>query len=315
MDRPSWIVRAEGETRISAAGALGFDNDRGGRIWATLHGTDVRGARPVQLALEGSANGVERSGAFSLRLPSLGPATAWSAGGSLSESRIPFLVPAGSPEDAEVHRAGGWMGAEWLRIHHPLLEGTAVIRGDRITSDIGPSGASFGPFVRVGAVPRLVEIVGVTPSLEGEARFGDVRYRRARLKGSVSRSAGPFALALLGDGEIVSGNVPLDAAPALGTEFLVPALRWGAGRGKARAVSGLDVAYSLPFEGTLRMRLRGGVIADEMRVDGSFGRNSTWLGGVGLSGLWWTPYGRVEIGGEAGTLGDRRLLVRLGPDF
>ena len=314
IDRPSWIVRAEGEARVSAAGAVGFDNDRGGRIWASLHRTEVISSTPVQLALEGSANGVERGTAISLRIPSLGPPTAWSAGGTLSESRIPFLVTAGSSESAEVHHAGGWIGAEWLRIQ-PAVEGAAVFRGERITSDFGPSGASFGPFVRLGVLPRLVEIVGTAPSVEGEVRFGDVHYRRARLKGCVSRSFGPLAFALLGDGEIVSSGAPLDVVPAMGTEFLVPALRWGERRGKARGVSGVDVAYSFPFEGTLRLRLRDGVVADEMRADGTFGKESTWLGGAGLSGLWWTPYGRVEVGGEVGTLGDRRVVVRLGQDF
>ena len=232
----------------------------------------------------------------------------------MSESRIPFLVPAGASESAEVHRAGGWMGAEWLRIQ-PAVEGSAVLRGERITSDVGSSGTSFGPFVRFGVVPRLVEIVGTAPSVEGEVRFGDVRYRRARLKGSLSRSIGALSLAILGDGEIVSSEAPLDVAPAMGTEFLIPALRWGERRGKARAVSGVDLAYSFPFEGTLRLRLRGGVVANQMRADGTFGKESNWLGGAGLSGLWWTPYGRVEVGGEAGTLGDRRVLVRLGQDF
>jgi hypothetical protein len=77
----------------------------------------------------------------------------------------------------------------------------------------------------------------------------------------------------------------------------------------------MDLAYSVPTGGTVRLRLRGGVIADETRADGTYGRDSAWLGGVGLSGLWWTPYGRVEVGAEAGTMGNRRLLVRLGQDF
>jgi len=101
----------------------------------------------------------------------------------------------------------------------------------------------------------------------------------------------------------------------MGTEFLIPSLRWGERRGKARAVSGLDLAYSFPNEGTLRVRLRGGVVADEMRADGTFGKESTWLGGAGLTALWWTVFGRLEGGFEAGTLGERRVVVRLGQDF
>jgi len=314
-ERPSWVVRAETVSRISAEGAVGFDNDRGGRIWGAVQGIGMGSSIPVQLGLEGLANGIEHSGAISLRVPSLGhPPTAWSAGGFLAESAIPFLAPDLGGGNPEVRRSGGWLGAEWLRIQ-PALEGAAVFRAERIRSDAGPHGASFGPLVRIGAVPRLVEVIGTPLSVEGEARFGDVRYRRARIKGSVARSLGPLALAVLGDVEGASGDVPLDAAPAMGTELLVPGLRWGERRGKARAVAGLDLAYSVPLQGTLRVRLRGGVIADETRTDGSFGRASDWLGGAGVSGLWWTPYGRVEAGFEAGTAGDRRLLVRLGQDF
>lgn len=311
---PSWVVRAEGEARLSAAGAVGFDNDRGGRVWAALRGLGMLSSTPVQLGLEGSANGVEHRAALSMRVPSLGSPTAWSAGGSWSETAIPFLGGESDRENPHVRRTGGWAGAEWLRVD-PAIEGTAVFRAERIASDFAPRETSYGPLVRLGVVPRLVEVIGTAPSIEGEMRFGTVPYRRARLKGSVHRSAGPLAVALLGDGEAVSRETPLDAAPSLGAESLVPALRWGEWRGRARAVSGMDLAYSFPTQGTLRLRLRGGVIADEARADGTFGRESAWVGGAGLSGLWWTPYGRIEVGAEAGTMGNRRLLVRLGQDF
>jgi predicted acylesterase/phospholipase RssA len=311
-DTPAWIVRAESESRFSASGAVGFDDDRGGRIWAMLRGIDVLSATPLQLGLEGSTNGIERSAALSLRVLSLGPPTAWSAGGIVGETEVPHLT--GEAATPEVHRAGGWVGIEWLRLQ-PSLEGAAVFRGERITSDVGPDGASFGPFVRIGAIPRLVEVIGTAPSAEGEARFGDVKYRRARVKGSIDRSMGPIAVAVLADGEAADGEIPPDIAPSMGAEYLVPALRWGERRGKARAVAGIDLAYSLPLEGMVRMRLRGGIVADEIRTDASFGRGHTWLGGAGLTGLWWTLYGRVEAGVEAGTLGDRRVVVRLGLDF
>jgi len=315
IDAPSWVVRGDGEARLSAAGAVGFDNDRGGRIWASLRGLGMAASTPVQIGLEGSANGVEHRAALSLRIPSLrDPPTAWSAGGNWSETALPFLTGESDEGSPEVRRAGGWAGAEWLRIESGI-EGAAVFRAERISSDFGPRGTSYGPLVRLGAVPRLVEVVGTAPSIEGEMRFGSAPYRRARLKGSLNRSSGAVALAFVGDGEVVSRDAPLDVAPSLGAESLVPALRWGESRGRARAVSGVDLAYSLPSDGTLRLRLRGGVIADETRTDGTFSRKSAWLGGAGLSGLWWTPYGRIEVGAEAGTMGNRRLLVRLGQDF
>jgi predicted acylesterase/phospholipase RssA len=314
-DAPSWVVRAEGEAPLAAAGAVGFDDDRGGRIWAALRGLAMPASTPVQVGLEGSANGVEHRAALSFRVPSLrSPPTAWSVGGDWSETALPFLEGGSDRDSPKVRRAGGWAGAEWLRIE-PSVEGAAVFRAERITSRVGPRGTSFGPLVRFGVVPRLVEVIGTAPSIEGEARFGTAPYRRARLKGSLNRSAGALALALVGDGEVVSRDAPLDAAPSLGAESLVPALRWGKWRGRARAISGVDLAYSLPTKGTLRLRLRGGVIADETRADGTYSRESAWLGGAGLSGLWWTPYGRIEVGAEAGTLGNRRLLVRLGQDF
>ena len=40
-----------------------------------------------------------------------------------------------------------------------------------------------------------------------------------------------------------------------------------------------------------------------------------WIGGAGVSLLWWTFLGKVEVGAEAGTEGDKRLIVALGPDF
>jgi predicted acylesterase/phospholipase RssA len=314
-DAPAWIVRAESERRLSLVGSAGYDNDRGGRSWGALRGFAGGLSTPVQWELEGSANGVDRAGAFSLRIPTLGnPPTAWSAGGQIGESRIPFLTPRNAHEDAEVRRAGGWLGAEWLRIQ-PAMEGTAVFRGEHVSSDIGPDGSSFGPFVRIGFVPPLIEEVGVTPSAEGELRFGDVRYQRARLKGSLRGRRGRFAAAVLGDVEAAGGHPPRDAAPALGNESLIPSLRWGEHRGKARAVSGVDLAYSFPLQATVRVRLRGGVVADEMREDGTFGKETTWLGGAGLTALRWTPLGRLEAGCEAGTLGERRIVVRLGEDF
>jgi hypothetical protein len=195
------------------------------------------------------------------------------------------------------------------------MEGVAVFRSERVSSDVGPHGSSFGPYVRIGRVAPLVEEVGTTPSAEGELRFGAVHYQRARLKGSLGGTRGRLALAVLGDLEAVWGEPPLDAAPALGNEFLIPSLQWGEHRGRARAVSGVDLAYSFPRRATLRLRIRGGVVGDPVGAQGTFGTGRTWLGGAGLTGLWWTPFGRIEAGGEAGTLGERRIVVRLGQDF
>ena len=103
----------------------------------------------------------------------------------------------------------------------------------------------------------------------------------------------------------------------MGGESAIPGLRDGERRGRARLVAGLDVAAAALFEATLRVRARAGVIADETRAERGilYSREALWLGGVRLSSLWWTPLGRVEIGGEGSTLGDRRIVVALGTDF
>ena len=72
----------------------------------------------------------------------------------------------------------------------------------------------------------------------------------------------------------------------------------------------LDVARVLPKRTTLVVRLRGGRI--EHRADGGEDGN---LGGAALAMLWWLPIGRVELGYEGTTEGDRRVAVRLGASF
>jgi len=86
-------------------------------------------------------------------------------------------------------------------------------------------------------------------------------------------------------------------------------------------VGGLDLAANGPASATIRLRLRGARVLDEARLqegdvhDPLIGSKDIWLGGAGLGALWWTPFGRIEVGVEAGTLGDRRFVVALGPDF
>jgi hypothetical protein len=102
----------------------------------------------------------------------------------------------------------------------------------------------------------------------------------------------------------------------MGGEGLIPAVREGERRGRARAVGGADLAASAPFA-MLRLRARGGVVADEIRPERGvlYSREKLWMAGVRLSALWWTVFGRVEIGGDANTLGGRRVLISLGTDF
>lgn len=309
------VVRAEGKGKTSASAAAGYDNDRGGRIWGSVERLGRTQGTPVEVGLEGSVNGIQSWGDLSIRVPTLGRfPTAWTAGGFLSETEIRFL-PGGNEEDEpDVKRGGGWLGVEW-RVLDPDLEGSATLRAEHIDSDVGPSGSSYAAIGRIGVVAPNVEIVGTAPMLEGEIHTGDVHYARVRAKVSLVRKLKPVTIALLGDAEAVTNGPPLDSAPALGNDFRIPALRWGEHRGRALGIGGLDVAYPTRLKATLCLRLRGGAIADEMQSDGELDGETTWAGGAGLSALWGTIYGRIEAGFEASTLGDRRILVRLGSDF
>jgi hypothetical protein len=157
----------------------------------------------------------------------------------------------------------------------------------------------------------------VTPSLEAGARFGDVEYKVLRAQGSLARRVGAILAAAVVDGAVVSRRAPLDEAPSMGGESGIPGLRDGERRGRGRLITGLDLAAVGPFHATTRVRARAGVIADETRAERGilYSREALWLGGMRVSALWWTPFGRIEVGGEASTLGDRRVVVSLGPEF
>ena len=309
------VVRAESQGTLSAAAAAGYDNDRGGRIWGSVGRLGRTQGMPLSVGLEGSVNGIQSWGDLTLRMPTVGRfPTAWTAGAFLGESEIRFLPAGNEGGESDVKRGGGWLGVEW-RVLDPDLEGTVLLRAEQIDSDLGPSGSSYGALGRIGVVAPNVEMVGTAPMLEGEIHTGDVHYARVRAKASFVRKQKPLTIALLGDGEAVTNGPPLDSAPALGNDFRIPALQWGEHRGRALAIGGLDLAYPARFKATLCLRLRGGTVVDEMEPNGELGGETTWVGGAGLSALWWTIYGRIEAGFEASTLGDRRILVRLGSDF
>lgn len=314
---PILKVRAESRGPVSVTGALGYDNDRGGRIWASLRRLDAVGAFPIEVALEGGANGVDSWGSVSGRLTTLAlGASAWTTGAHFGEREIRFAETSPDRGDLGVTRAGTWLGFETRRLH-PAVHASLAMRAEDVRSDFGPDGGSYGPSLHVSGVAPLVQVVGVTPSLEGEARFGDVDYRLLRAQGSLAHGVGPLAAAVIADGAVVSRRAPLDQAPSMGGESVIPGLRDGERRGRARFVTGLDVAGTAPFHATLRLRARAGVIADETRAERGilYSRESLWLGGARISSLWWTPLGRIEVGGEGSTLGDRRVVVMVGPDF
>ena len=314
QDVPALLVRAETVGSLSVNGAVGYDNDRGGRGWANLRKLEAMGSHSVEFAIEAMANGIDQNAGMTVRVPTVARIpTAWSGGLYIAESGIRFLNVHPEGDDPEVKRGGGWVGAE-LRKIGPAIEATAIFTAETIDANVGPSGDSFGPLVRIGFIPDNLVLVGVPTSAEGEARTGDARYARVRARGSRAFPFKSLTVAPLFDVAAVSQGAPRDIVPSPGMDQLVPALRWGERRGRAQAIVGLDAAFKA-FT-TIRLRLRGGGSADQLLPDGSDFSNATlWFGGASVSALWWTPFGRIEGGLEGDTLGDRRAVISVGQDF
>jgi hypothetical protein len=99
--------------------------------------------------------------------------------------------------------------------------------------------------------------------------------------------------------------------PALGDQHAVPGLRWSEGRGRARAVLGIDAAHPAPMGGFVRLRVRSGAVADEpARWD-----SARWVTGAQLGGVWRIPLGSLEVGYGHATIGDGRFDVSIGRAF
>ena len=304
------VVRADAVGSPAVLGAVAYENDRGGRGWLSLLATkSVRGS-PVELSLEGSADGVVSEATASLRRPGVGRrALAWTLGGLLSETDVRF--PSSNRGTPDVNRAGGWIGVETRRIE-PARYASLSFMAEHVTAEEGPEGDSFGPVLRVGEVPEFAPVVGLASGLQVEIRFGSLSYESGRAQISHTflargRSAAPLLVL-----EAASGDAPWDRLPALGDEHLVPGLDWGDRRGRFVGAGGADFSQVIPLRTTLALRLRGGRVA-KREAEGDV--PDEWVGGASLSAFWWLPVGRAEVGLGAATTGDRRIDVRLGTDF
>lgn len=317
---PSLVVRTENRGPVSLSAAVGYDNDRGGRLWASVRRVGTYDAHPLETGLEFSVDGVELWGAVPIRVVRR-DGHAWTAGAWFGEAEAPFFPSFADPSNPETGRSGGWLGFEARQIE-PDLSASLMLRAETINADLGPEGGAYGITARAGVTPPLVTIVGTPIDVNLDLRAGAAEYWSVRARGSVARRFGSLLAAPLVDVTGVSTDAPLDVVPAAGNEGLMPGLRTGERRGRVRAIGGLDLAAAAPANATLRLRLRGGLIVDEARPpDASdihaslIGGKDIWIGGAGLGALWWTPFGRIEVGVEAGTLGDRRFVIALGPDF
>jgi len=300
------VVRVDPVARTSVAGAVGYDNDRGGRIWARAS-TRAGAAEPLVLGVTGSLGSLERWAAASLRVhpPATAP-LAWSAGAHHTSSDV--RVPGG---ELDVRRTGGWVGAEVWRVR-PSLALAAVATAEHVTRDGGEDGASYGPLLRIEGVPPLTRLVGAAPLLELEARAGEVSYRRVRARAAGHAGRGRWSLAALLDVTSASSDAPADVLPALGDEWLIPGMRWGEERGDTRVVAGADVAHPIVLEGALRLRLRAGGVAGDLDA---LRESDAWVLGAALELLWATPLGPIMGGVGTNTRGQWRVEVNVGPWF
>jgi hypothetical protein len=290
-DAPPLRVRATPRKASALLGAVGYDEDRGGRVWLSLRRALSSGAHPLDASLDGSLDGVTRAAALVLRAPTFSGIT-WSLSGSIAETEPRAFE--------EVTRKGGALGLDYRAIA-PDMHASLGFRAEHVNDANGRDGASFGPEFTAGFGAPLVQVVGIPTAASGTIRFGDVDYERGALAASIALGRRIWLAAPLAAVALASEDAPLDAWPALGDEHLVPGLRWGDRRGQRLLVAGLDVARVFPKRTTLVLRMRGGRIED--RADGGEDEN---LGGGSLSMLWWLPFGRVEVGYEGTTECDRR---------
>jgi predicted acylesterase/phospholipase RssA len=320
-DGDKLVVRVDPSPSLLASAGVGYDNDRGGRIWGTVQQRVMTETVPVTLGVEGSVSPLDRWGGFSVvtPVPPLLPLTA-QAEVHYREQELRFanlFHPASSDssgleatDESEVRRVGGSLGVGlWDAGRGNFV--VASLQSEYVRSVHGREGWSVGPLFRFQGPTPLVRPVGDIALLEGEVRWGEVSYWRARARGSLTAEAGPWLLAATADAEVAEKGAPPDVLPSLGSEHVMPGLRWDAERGRGRLVAGVDAGHPLPLGGTLRLRARGGLLLDDLDDDG----DDTGMVGMEVAGIWWTPFGGVQLGVGGNSLGEWRIDVNVGPEF
>ena len=305
------VVRAEPTPRAVASGAVGWDNDVGARAWIALRSRarlflpfEVRGAA----SLERYSRWVTGSANF---YATLLPPWSLSAGMGLREDRIREFVGEDVGATARVRRTGGWVGIERRRLdpEHTLA---VLLRAEEIDAHTGAAGLSFGPLLRVAALPAADAVVGAPSVLELELRGGDVAYARMHAAGTALFHPGPVRLALVADGAYVHGDdAPADVIPFVGGRQGAPWLRWGELRGAARVLGGIDVAVPFVLAGHARLRLRTGAAGADWTDLGA----AAWTWGGELGAVWTTALGPVSTGIAVGREGRWRAQLGVGAEW
>ena len=304
------IVHVDSRPNGSLDAALGYDNDRGGRLWGSAQRRFSTVGAPTELELAGSITGLEQWGSLSVRRASLWiPPISWAASGYVKEAHARFVRDPDETSEHEVSRVGGWIGIE-RRAVFPDHIITASFVAERI-EDESKAGSSFGPLLTFG-VPNASPIVGVIPAVEVERRFGEWNYSRASARGSLGSGLRRFKFAVVADGAITDKSAPADVLPALGDDRAMPGMRWGEERGRARAVGGFDAAYPIPLGGHVRVRARAG--AAPLTLSG-FESSRNWVLGGEIGGVWSLPVGSIIVAGGFNSRGRSRFDILAGQVF
>jgi predicted acylesterase/phospholipase RssA len=303
------ILRLDGLPRVSLAAAAGFDNDRGGRAWASLTRYTSARDRPFALSLSASTDGLDRWASGSLQLhPRNRSAFSISLGGHARERDIRSFTEDGILS-RDVIRLGGWAAIELPLILRDQVA-AAIWTSESVETEAGAAGGSHGPTLRFTRLSPEAIIVGNPFLAEVEHRWGAISYSRAAVRASRVLARGALRLAPLVDIRWTSGSAPPDAMPALGDDHLIPGLQWGEVRAPTRFVGGLDAALPLPG-GYGRLRLRSGA-AVARPADLPEGE---WVSGAQLAFVVRTAIGNMEIGYGRNTLSSGRIDLNIGREF
>ena len=289
--------------RLAVTGAVGYDNDSGGRLWAALDSRTSALGAPVVTRVGAGTDGIQRWWEVSALLhPTIFPMVAWSAGLDFRRGTPPFFDPA--PLAPETRHLGAWAGVNYRKAF-PDLIGSVVMRAERIEEKGVAKGQQWGPLLRVSLPRGTGRVVGIPSELEAGFWRGAYDYREFGARGSLDRQIGLLKVAALVDGEIVVGDAPLDALPSLGDDHGMPGLRRGQERGRVRMLGGVDLATPLLGGGWARLRVRGGASGDRAELKD----HDAWLAGAALDGVWNTPFGPVVVGYGINTRGKHRIDV------
>ena len=304
------IVHIDPRSNASLDVAVGYDNDRDGRVWTSLQRRFSSIGAPSEIALAAALSTTDKWAAITARRASIAFAPLnWAASISYKKSDARFVRSDGELSTRDVTRAGGWIGAERRHVFPDWIT-TASLHAERIETDDRKE-VSYGPLLQIG-VPEPGRVVGVPFRMSLEQRFGGWNYGRAALRGSVRSDRKRFQFAAVADGAITSRDAPFDVLPALGDDRAMPGMRWGEDRGRARLIGGIDVAYPVMLGGYLRIRSRTGAAPERLR---DFDSSHAWVIGAEVGGIWSLPIGSILIAGSLNGRGKSRLDIVAGELF